>query len=315
MRPPNPLMKTMMASPCCFAAPWLRRAVSLPVWLLAAGVSHAAIIASDDFLTGGPTENYAATNLNGQVKTAGTSGYYTAAAAGSQTPGWASGTGAFTAAVGGLTHPLSVNPAGANDGRTVATGNANNRIQYRDFVSTTPPPSTDYYFSAMMSKSAVALPGASYVGLSVSRIAGQNATAVTSGMFVGFSASSLSLFYNDGTAMVTKSLVTTADMNLTYLATLHYNTTTGLLTPSVYDSTGALVNNPAADAVTATLAATDMGAFHYTISSGFVNASSPTLAYDQLRFGTTLSDVIIPEPSAVALLVAGVTMVGWRRRR
>lgn len=282
---------------------------------LAAGVSQAAIIASDDFLTGGPVDNYAATNLNGQVKTAGTSGYYTAAAAGTQTPGWASGTGAFVATVGGVTHPLSSSPAGANDGRVVATGNANNRIQYRDFVSTTPPASTDYYFSALMRKSAVALPGASYVGLSVSRIAGQNATSVTSGMFIGFSASSISLFYNDGTAMVTKSLVTTADMNLAYMGTLHYNTTTGLLTPSIYDSTGVLVNNPLTDAVTATLAATDMGAFHYTISSGFVNASSPTLAYDQLRFGTELADVMIPEPSAVALLAGGLASLGLVRRR
>lgn len=282
--------------------------------VLLGGASQAAIIASDDFLTGGPTDNYAATNLNGQVKTAGTTGYYTAVAAGSQTPGWASGTGAFTAAVGGLTHLFSANPAGANDGRTVATGNANNRIQYRDFVSTTPPPSTDYYFSALMSKSAVALPGASYVGLSTSRVAGQNAATPAGGMFIGFSASTISLFYNDGTAMVTKSLVTTASMSLTYMATLHYNTTTGLLTPSVYDSTGALVNNPATDAVTATLAATDMGAFHYTISSGF-GTGSPTLAYDQLRFGTELTDVMIPEPSAAALLMAGVAAMGMRRRR
>lgn len=282
--------------------------------LLAAGVSHAAIIASDDFLTGGPTDNYAATNLNGQVKTAGTTGYYTAAAVAPQTPGWASGTGAFTAAVGGITHPLSANPAGANDGRTVATGNTFSRIQYRDFVSTTPPPSTDYYFSALMRKSAEDLPGSSYVGLSLSRVAGQNAASVTSGMLIGFSGSSISLFYNDGVGMVTKSLVTTADMNLAYMATLHFNTTTGLLTPSIYDSTGALVNNPVTDAVTATLAATDMGAFHYTISSEF-GSSSPTLAYDQLRFGTELSDVIIPEPSAAVLLVAGAAAAGMRRRR
>jgi len=299
--------------PSCSVSTRIHR-TALAVSLLAASASHGAIIASDNFLTGGPAENYVAGNLNGQVKTAGTIGYYTGATAAPQTSGWASNTGAFAASVGGVTHPLTANPAGANDGRVLATGNGNTRVQYRDFVSTTPPPSTDYYFSALMRKSADVLPGTSFVGLSSARIAGLNGSAPTGGFFVGFSGSSLSLFYNDGAAIVSKSLVAAASVNIAYMATLHYNTTTGLLTPMVYDNTGALVNNPALDAVAATVAATDMGAFYFSISSEFTS-SSPTMAYDELRFGTALTDVMIPEPSAMALLMGGLGVMGLVRKR
>jgi hypothetical protein len=284
---------------------------------LTCGAANAAIIASDSFLTGGSTDNYVAGNLNGQVKTAGTVGYFTGTAAGNQAPGWASGTGAFTAngTGGGIIHPLTANPAGANDGRVVATGNANTRIQYRDFISTTPPASDDYYFSALLRKSAETLPGDTFVGVSGSRPANQNASVPTTGFFVGFSGAALAMFYNNGAAIVSKTLVAAPTVSASYMATLHYDVTTGLLTPMVFDLNGALVNNPALDAVAATVnTTTDLGSFHFSIASQF-GAGSPTVAYDELRFGTELSDVMIPEPASVVLLMGGLGALGVVRRR
>jgi len=312
-------MKEIVSRPSPSVFLSLRHTI-LAVGLLASGASQAALIASDSFLTGGPTDNYVSGNLNGQVKTGGTSGYFTGVAAGNQIAGWNSGTGAFTVsntAPGGILHPYLVNPPTADDGRVVATGNANTRIQYRDFVSTTPPPSTDYYFSALLRKSADVLPGTTYVGVSASRALGQNATVPTTGFFVGFSGASITLFYNNGgAALATQTLVAAPGVSTAYMATLQYNTVTGLLTPSVYDAAGVLVNNPLTDAVTATVnTTTDLGAFHFSISSAFLT-TSPTVAYDELRFGTALSDVmIVPEPSAVAFLLGSLGALGLARKR
>lgn len=293
--------------------------IAFTLGILVPSAAEATLIASDHFLADGSTDNYVTGNINGQVKTGGTFGYYTGTAVGSQVAGWNSGTGAFSvssAAPGGIIHPLMANPAGTNDGRIIASGNGFTRIQYRDFVSTTPPASSDYYFSALLRKSAESLPGTTYVGVSNSRALGQNATVPTTGFFVGFSGASLSLFYNSGTGpLATKVLVAAPGVSTAYMATLHFNVSTGLLTPMVYDQTGLLVNNPALDAVTATVnTATDLGAFHFSISSEFVTGS-PSVAYDELRFGTELTDVMIPEPTSAILLGGGLGLLAFARRR
>lgn len=305
-----------MTSPF-FPAFAIFRSAGLGICLLG-GVANAALIASDSFLTEGSTDNYVAATLNGQVKTGGTFGYYTGTAAGNQVAGWMSGTGAFSASIaapGGIFHPYATSSGGPNDGRVIATGNGNQRIQYRDFVSTTPPPSADYYFSALMRKSALEVPGNTYVGISASRAANLNGTVPTTGIFVGFTGSSLAMFYSNGTALVSQILVSSAAASTSYMTTLHYNVSTGLLTPMVYDQNGTLVNNPALNAVTATVnTTTDLGAFHFSIGAEFV-AGGANMSYDELRFGTELADVMIPEASSVALLLGGLGAFGLVRRR
>ena len=90
----------------------------------AAGSARAAVIASDSLLTTTTATSgyYVAGNVNGQASLNGTTGYYTGTAAGNQIAGWNSGTGAFLAQVGGLTHPLLVNGQTTNDGSLVAAG-------------------------------------------------------------------------------------------------------------------------------------------------------------------------------------------------
>lgn len=283
------------------------------------GVAKATTIASDSFLTTATATAgfYAAGNINTQTNTGGTTGYYTGAAVGNQVAGWTSGTGAFLAQTTPLTNPLTANPyASANDGSYSALGNANNRLQYRDFASIAPPASTSYYFSTLLQESSNSYTGSVYAGVGQSRATGANATVPTTGYNVGFLNGALTLFYNNGGASyATQTLVATPTVNSTYLAELALNTSTGTITPSIYNAAGVLVNNPAAQTVTATVnTATDLGAFQSFITSNFSNGSPAAVTFDEFRFGTAESDVVAPEPATFSLvaLAAGGLLV--RRR-
>jgi hypothetical protein len=291
--------------------------------LLGAGGAHAALIAGDSFLTTvtSTTGNYVAGNLNAQTATNGTTGYYIGASVGSQAAGWNSGTAAFNAQTGGLTHPAVVNPAGANDGSIVATGNGNNRLQLRDLANLSPTASPDYSFSLLLRESANSYTGTTYGGLGPSRATGQNGIVPTSGIHLGFLNGAIALFYNTGdTALSSEVLVATPSANTTYLAEVDYNVATGKLTPFVYDATGAVVNTPAAQAVTATVASTDLGAFELFITSNFnaglVGGNPVAVSFDEFRFGTARTDVVqAPEPAAMGLFAAGAIGASLRRRR
>lgn len=299
------------------------RAISPTLLPLAlASTAQAVIIASDDFIVGGTglqgsAYNGTSGNINGQSATTGTSGYYTGTAAGNQTPGWNSGTGAFSVGNGGSTHPLSPNPAGSNDGRMTASGNANVRIQYRDFANVSPPVSTDYYFSVLLRQSATTYTATTYIGVSNSRPSGQNGVVPSTGFSVGFVNGGITMFYGNGTSSFgTVSLLGAAAASSTYMAVLHYNVTSGTLTPMIYDAAGNLINNPGAQAASVTVnTATDLGAFTAFVDTGFVAGGPVTVSYDQLRFGTELSDVLVPEPSCPLLAFTGLGTLALIRRR
>lgn len=294
-------------------------AVLLPIAI--AGTAGAVIIASDDFTVppaGGG--GYVAGDINGQGPTLGTVGYYTGPASGNSVSGWVSGTGAFSATTGGSIHPLSPNPPpSTNEGRMATSGNGAVRIQYRDFASPTAPPSNDYYFSAILRQSSTSYTGTTSIGISDSRAGGANATIPNTGFMVGFVNGGISLFYGNGTTTFgTTNLLAAANAlaSHSYLAVVHYNAVSGTITPMLYNASGTLINNPTAQTTSATITAANLGAFTAFVDAGFVGGGVTAVSYDQLRFGTELSDVmIIPEPSVSLLALGGLGTLALRRRR
>ncbi|EDY21194.1 protein of unknown function DUF1555 [Chthoniobacter flavus Ellin428] len=293
--------------------------------LLARERAQANLIALDNFETTSTSSSgfYLAGNINGQTATTDTVGYYTGSASGNQIAGWQSGTGAFLAQVGGLTNPLLVSPPTTNDGSFLAAGNANPRLQYRDLASISPPVSSDYYFSLLLSESATSYTGSVYAGLGSSRPSGANATIPANGFNIGFNNGALSLFYGNGSASyATESLLAAPTANQTYLVEVHLSLSgpNATFTPSIYDSTGTLVNSPGAQAVTGTInSSTDLGAFQSWISTNFTNQSPSKVVFDDFRFGTAESDVInppsVPEPASAVLLALGSLGIAARRRK
>lgn len=298
------------------------------VSLAATTAARAVLIAADSFETtaAGAGSTYTdAANLNGQAATAGTTGYYTGTATGNQVAGWASGTGAFTSVTTpALTHPRTVGaPTGVTpDGSVRVVGNANTRQQYRDFATVAPSASATYYFSALMRESANSYTGTTFAGVGPSQAANLNGSVPATGFDVGFVNGAITLFSNRGatdflTAGDQSTLVATPTANSTYLVEVAATVvgTTATLTPSVYDATGTLVNNPVTQTVTATLnPATDLGAFELQVTNNF-NAGAPAqVNFDEFRFGTAESDVVAtPEPAAASLL--GIACVGLLARR
>jgi hypothetical protein len=284
----------------------------------------ATLIASDDFLTTSTASSgfYQATNINGQTATNGTTGYFTGTASGSLGPGWNSGTGAFAAQTGGLTDPFVVNPPSSNDGSLTIVGNLNTRLQYRDLASVSPINSSDYYFSLLLSESAVFSTGQTYFGLGSARASGANSTMPTNGVDVGFNAGALTLFYSNGTSLSTETLVATPTVNQTYAVEFHLSlvnasSNTWSVNALVYNNLGTLISDPAAETATVN-AATDLGAFQSFVTSNFNGTTPAKIIYDEVRFGTTEADVnAVPEPASVGLLGIGLVglLGGWRGRR
>jgi hypothetical protein len=284
--------------------------------------ARATLIAQDDFLTTSTSTagNYLIGNINAQTATNGTFGYFTGTATGNQIGGWQSGTAAFNAQVGGLTNPLVVNPATSNDGSLVASGNNNPRLQYRDFASVSPPASSDYYFSLLLSQSANSYTGVAYAGLGSSRAVGGNAVNPTNGFDIGFNNGALSLFYNNGGASYAiESLLASTAANQTFMVEVHLTLsgTSATFTPFVYNSAGTLLNTPASQVVSGTInSASDLGAFQSWVSTDFNAASPAKVVFDEFRFGTAEADVIsIPEPASAGLLALGALACVARRRK
>jgi hypothetical protein len=296
--------------------PWTFPVLAVALTFSATHAS-AALIASDSFVTtaAGAGNTYVTGNLNGQTATTGTTGYFTGAAAGNQIAGWQSGTGAFNASTTGLTHPLVVNPPSTNDGSVVATGNANTRLQYRDFASATAPASNTYYYSLLLRESSNSYTGQTYAGVGLSRAAGGNASNPAEGFGVGFSNGALSIFADTGSSLQAGPMIPSPTPNATYMALITY---TGGATPqlaiTVYDSAG----TPLATSFgpITPISPSELGAFELFVSSDF-NAGSPaTVNFDEFRFGTERSDVILaPEPASLGLLAFGALAFSRGRRR
>jgi hypothetical protein len=304
-------------------------ATAMLVWHFTALRTHAAVIASDSFLSNANAAVAASNNeyqsgvtIANQKGTAGTIGYSTApnTTPGTTSPvaGWVSGSSVYQASSLSLTNPLTASPNFSSDnGSLLAVGNSNTRTQYRDFTANVSTTST-YYFSALLRENSNSYTGLSYVGLAPGKASG-SASPTLKGVDVGFSNGDLTLWASNGTSLATTTLLSTPTVNSTYLAEVtmtHSSGTTYSLAASVYDSTGTLVLT--SSPVTATIASGDIGAFDAVVSNQFTSTlgAPATVNYDELRFGTSLADVIaVPEPSSAALLLVGGVLCLRSRRR
>ena len=290
---------------------------------LAGASARATVIASDSFVTGVPGGYSSGTvgdKIGGQAATTGTVGYFTGAPGGNPAPGWNPGTFSDVIVAGGPISAAAVNqPPVSIDGSINARGDGVARLQYRDFASATPPASPDYYFSALLYQTAFgAYQGASYIGLGPSRASAlAPSTPPTTGLAVGYNNGALSLFYNNGgAALATEPLLASTGI-ASYLVKVAITGSGAAttLTPTVYDFRANVLNNPAAQAVTAILAPSDMGAFQLFQTADFNNTSPANISFDELRFATTESEVAVPEPGSLGLIGIGLALLTRRTAR
>jgi hypothetical protein len=300
----------------------LRAIPGVAALFISATSVRATVIASDSFntrATGAYNAGVSGLPLSGQTATNGTFGYFTGASGGNPAPGWNLGTFGDRVDQGQLSHSLFVNPAPlANGGEIFAAGDGVAHLQYRDFTSTTPPASPTYFFSALVYQEAFnAYQGTSYIGLGPSRASAASSTAPTTGFDVGYLNGAITLFYNNGGATLASETLLASPQILGYLVEVAVTGSGAAttLTPKVYHFQGALLNDPAAQAVTATLAPTDMGAFQVFQSADFNNGAPAHINFDELRFGTAESEVVAPEPASLALLGIGLGLVTRRSGR
>lgn len=266
------------------------------------GISGAAIIASDSFLLGGPP-NYTAGILNDQNPTGASSGF---------SAKWNFFTGAIVADAVGLTHPLVTNPAGAaNNGSLYTVGNLNLRTQRRP-ISTYTTTGANYYFSGLMSSSVSFATGTAQFGLSG---ASADTIAPTAGIQVGFtSGGNIAVFYKNAGGTYTSSSVMTYTAGMTYQFVVHLTTGTGLADVSIYDASGTLAGSLFGIATT-TSVASDFSNLSVGVSANFNGGAPSQIRFDEFRFGTTLADVTVPEPSVALVSGLGVLTLVLRRRK
>jgi hypothetical protein len=266
----------------------------------------AALIASDSFLVGG-TGNYTSGNLSSQSATGGSLGYAVSST-------WPYATGAVqVSSSSALTNPLVVNPPASNDGGmyTPGVGPSNGtRSQIRQLAAYSTSES-DYYMSGLMRSSLSFTTGTSLFGLS--GVTGSSSLP-TVGLQVGFSGGGLiSVFYRGSDGAYTRStILSNYTANETYMFVLHLASATGMVNVNLYNSAGNLVGT-LADIQTTTSVADDLTRVNASVTGEFSSGGISQVRFDEFRYGTTLGDVMVPEPSTAFLAAIGV--FGFFRRR
>ncbi len=268
--------------------------------------ASATLIASDSFVTTGG-DAYNVDRIYGQSPTDGTSGFD-----GATTWGGGFNTGDIQVNASGLTSSLSVGTGGS-----VLASNGSDRNVYRAFDSFSPTDTT-YYFSALFqvpnsgeatTKGAVGIASAS---------SGNTADPVN-GVMIGTNAKSAGTGDNTFSLWVDGNeleMTGTYTDGTTYFGLIEINNSSSgndTITANIYSASATDFSSSLGTATTSA----------YDISSELVGfeihkdyALSNSLQYDELRFGTELSDVsTIPEPSSIMMLVMGFGLVGFMVRR
>ena len=269
------------------------------VLFMSTALSHATPIASDSFATTAGGNDYVTfVSILGQNPTVGAGGFLG--------PWGNCCTGALLTVPGGLTHALT--PGETFDGQLIAftsdssaTRNLSRAIDYAPVDGT-------YYMSVLFHKYAETTRGDLLAGLGRS----QNPEASVfeiDGTYIGFVDGGITFFSGPGAHLT--ELVTAAEMNIyeTYFALLQYDITTSdsdTVTATIFDGSSVEVASQAFPGLNLD---ESMGRF-----SVFTQDFGPIPAMDEWRFGTELSDVMVPEPATCFMLLVGIVamMIGCR---
>lgn len=287
----------------------------------AASVASGALIATDSFLTttNGAGGTYNSTTNDGRLyginPTAGNTGFSGA---------WGTlngnATGDLRAQIGGLTHPLVVNPAGANDGSVFAHMGGAVRMITRPFATFSR--AEPQYFMSVLFQAAT-LPtttNPAFIGFGG---AFNHDVAPNNGLQIGVDDAGIRLYYRNTGGTYVSSLVTNQiAANTTYQLVVQIDANSAaegdeLFTASVYDQTGAQVGSPFSIVGSLDIAGAEFDRLllHKGGLAAYSNNDN-TPRFDEFRFGTTLADVsMIPEPGSWAMLAAGgMALLLYRRK-
>ena len=276
--------------------------------------ANAALIASDSFATGVGGDDYGnGVQLRGQSPTVGVTGF-------DADEEWlGAGTSSFfSTSTVSLTHSLV---AGTTMTGSIGDfdGGFDDRSNERDLLPTAVPDSSEYYFSFLFQGNAL-IDGS--FGLADGGTGSNDDPRELTGVQVGVGDSDTDtdtdfddvLLYINGTPT---TILTDYDTSTTYLALVSIIDDAGVdtITASVF-ADGDSLGSPAGTAMgTATLSAGDLDELALARDTEQSSASDPDLFVDEFRFGTELSDVVIPEPASLALLGLGGLMLLPRRKR
>lgn len=272
-------------------------------------VSQAEPIASDSFAVSAGGNDYDPfTSIFGQGPTVGASGFIGA---------WGiSFTRHPVPIPGGLTHPLT--PGDTFDGQfvsftsddSVGGGNARNLSREIDYT----PVSGTYYMSLLLNKNAPSTRVDILAGLGRAQRAETGIFSIA-GSWIGVVDGGISFFTGPGASLT--QLLTANEMNVdeTYFALLEYDYSVSgsdTVTVEIYD--GSATPEDAVPVASQVFPGLDldgsMGRF-----SVFTQDFGPAASVDEWRFGTELSDVLVPEPSSLILLVGLVAFVKFFKRK
>lgn len=266
---------------------------------LAASQASATLIASDSFAVGSEANDYNdASGLYGQNASFGVSGF-----TGSWTAG--SSTGDLRSQAGGLTASLVTGTA--LPGHAIARASGSDRAVYHTLSSM--PASSVYYFSFLLNSQSTSNIAA--MGLtSNSNYDPLGGPAGAEGVLVGAGGTNLKLWV-DGSASTLLANYSTSATYVVVVEILNNLTSNDTITAKVFSSTATDLKSPLGS-VTATGEISDN-----LTKLGLIkdNSTGDTtgLKADEFRLGTTIGDVVVPEPATLTLL--GVALPLLLRRK